>query len=100
MSCVQTMSRGGVPPANQRRNGCSNRAKWMTSVPAASRARGFVGQLAPGDVRFHAVLRHPFGDVREARDGGRNALPVRKSDEPRLCLCRRRCQAEDLITRN
>jgi len=30
MSCVHTMSSGGSPPARIRRNGCSNRAKWMT----------------------------------------------------------------------
>ena len=52
--------------------------------------RGFVGELAPGNLRIDAVLGHPFGNASEARNGGRNALAVRKSDEPRVCVsCRR-----------
>ena len=52
-----------------------------------SQSRGLVGELAPGNVRIDAILRHPFGNARKASDGGGNALAARKCDEPHVCLC-------------
>ena len=49
--------------------------------------RRFVGQLAPGNMRIDAVLCHPFGNASETRHGGRNALAVRKCNEPHECVC-------------
>lgn len=45
MSCVHTMSSGGMPPAMARRNGCSNRAKWIT-VGAGWSARRAASSLS------------------------------------------------------
>ena len=93
MSRVQTTSSGNSPATNERRNGCSNRAKWMTvGAGCCERSAAWSDSSRQARVR----RQRPAACARRSRDPGngwRNLLASGKRDQARMRG--RHCRAED-----